>query len=78
MARALQGHNRSRKSALNSDAQLWDMLARVTDSVGLMFEGVPRYNCNIDVHIRHRYELTFMHLTTALANKLIGGSLQLD
>ena len=41
IARAIQGHDRSRRSALNSDTELWSILARVTDSVGLMFEGTP-------------------------------------
>ena len=45
IARALLGHDRSRKSALNNDTELWSMLARVTDSVGLVFEGVPHNNC---------------------------------
>ena len=47
IARALQGHDRSRKSALNSDTELWSMLARVTDSVGLVFEGVFHDNCDL-------------------------------
>ena len=42
VAKALQSHNRSTKSALNSDTQLWAMLARVTDAVGHLFEGVPQ------------------------------------
>lgn len=58
IARALQGHNRSTKSALNSDTQLWDMLAKVTDSVGLLFEGMPRHNCNLYVLIKQCCEHT--------------------
>ena len=47
IARALLGHDRSRKSALNNDTELWSMLARVTNSVGLVFEGEPYKSCNL-------------------------------
>ena len=41
VAKALQTHNRSTKSALNNDLELWAMLARVTEAVGHLFGGVP-------------------------------------
>lgn len=66
IARALQGHDRSRKSALNNDTELWSMLARVTDSVGLLFEGVPHTNCNLRVHSKHGFRACTIKLNSWL------------
>ena len=64
IARALQGHDRSRKSALNNDTELWSMLARVTDSVGLVFEGEPHTNCNLHVHSKYGFRACTIKLTS--------------
>lgn len=53
MAKALQSHNRTTKSALNNDTQLWAMLGRVTDAVGRLVEGVPHNNHMLCVHVNN-------------------------